>query len=188
MKKDVYVVVGQYNHPSKACSFTELVAQLRELGEVNVIDMPRADSDDEVEKDGLVYVHHYVCPNKEIKQADMRIEEMIRDIAHLGAKACFIDYGVDAAYRALVKAIHTAMRTYGIKTYTLNKHIPFRLIRNMWMSIRFRIEEHKRYQHEAYEISQVEGFSGHGSMDGFRLSKIYEKQHQARKQVLELLR
>lgn len=190
MKKDIYVVVGQYNRPPKAFAPTmgELVAQLRELGEVNVIDMPRIDSDDKVENDGAVYVHHYVCPNKEIKQADMRIKEIIRDIVHLGAKACFIDYGVDAAYRPLVKSIHAAIRTYGIKTYTLNKHIPFRLIRNIWMNIRFRIDEHKRRQHEEEELSHVEGFSGHGSMDGFRIHKIYEKQHQARKNVLELLK
>ena len=112
---------------------------------------------------------------------------MIWDIVHLGAKACFIDYGVDAAYRPLVKSIHAAIRTYGIKTYTFNKHIPFRLIRNIWMNIRFRIDEHKRRQHEEEELSHVEGFSGHGSMDGFRIHKIYVKQHQARKNVLELL-
>ena len=113
---------------------------------------------------------------------------MIWDIVHLGAKACFIDYGVDAAYRPLVKSIHAAIRTYGIKTYTFNKHIPFRLIRNIWMNIRFRIDEHKRRQHEEEELSPVEGFSGHGSMDGFRIHKIYVKQHQARKNVLELLK
>lgn len=55
------------------------------------------------------------------------------------------------------------------------------------MNIRFRIDEHKRRQHEEEELSHVEGFSGHGSMDGFRIHKIYEKQHQARKNVLELL-
>ena len=56
------------------------------------------------------------------------------------------------------------------------------------MNIRFRIDEHKRRQHEEEELSHVEGFSGHGSMDGFRIHKIYEKQHQARKNVLELLK
>ena len=56
------------------------------------------------------------------------------------------------------------------------------------MNIRFRIDEHKRCQQEEEELSHVEGFSGHGSMDGFHIHKINEKQHQARKNVLELLK
>ena len=128
---------------------------------------------------------HFILPDGSLDQTTnvQRMGEMIRDIVHLGAKACFIDYGVDAAYRPLVKSIHAAIRTYGIKTYTLNKHIPFRLIRNIWMNIRFRIDEHKRRQHEEEEISHVKGFSGHGSMDGFRIHKQFDAQRAERKRI-----
>ena len=105
MKKDIYVVVGQYNLKSEDYSplMKELVDNLCELGEVNVFDIPRADSKDEVENDEPLYVHHYLCPNKDITQADMRTEEMVRDIVHLGAKECFIDYGVDAVYQPVFR-------------------------------------------------------------------------------------
>ncbi len=64
----------------------------------------------------------------------------------------------------------------------------FKHTKRLIAEIRFQLDELKWEAKEEEELSHVEGFSGHGSMDGFRIHKIYEKQHQARKNVLELLK
>ena len=119
----------------------DLVTALRELGEVNVFDMPHTQFGDSVEREENLFVHHYACPNGAIADVALRKEEMVRDIVLLGAKACFIDYDVAAAYQPLIKAIHSAMTTYGIKTYPLHKPVPFRYVRNLWWDIRFQWNE-----------------------------------------------
>ena len=47
--------------------------------------------------------------------------------------------------------------------------------------IRFLLDELKWDAKEEEEISHVEGFSGHGSMDGFRIHKIFEARRAERK-------
>ena len=49
--------------------------------------------------------------------------------------------------------------------------------------IRFQLDELKWDKKEQEEISHVEGFSGHGSMDGFRIHKIFETQRAVRKRM-----
>ena len=188
MNKEIYVVVGQYNHKAETYSplMKELVDNLRELCEVNVFDMLCSNSKDEVEKDEFLFVHHYARP-KDGKMED-RVWELVRDIMALSPKACFIDYDVEPEYRHFIELIHAAIKRYGIRIYTLNKRVPFRNVRNLCWDIRFWIDEQRRREYEDDEISQVEGYSGHGTMDGFRLFKIYEKQHKVRKHVLEMLK
>ena len=47
--------------------------------------------------------------------------------------------------------------------------------------IRFLLDELKWDKKEQDAISHIEGFSGHGSMDGFRIHKIFETQRAERK-------
>ena len=49
--------------------------------------------------------------------------------------------------------------------------------------IRFLLDELKWDKKEEEEISHVEGFSGHGSMDGFRIHKIFQSQRAERKRL-----
>ncbi len=49
--------------------------------------------------------------------------------------------------------------------------------------IRFLLDELKWDAKEEEEISHVEGFSGHGSMDGFRIHKISESRRAERKRL-----
>ena len=95
MDKEIYVIVGQYNHEQKDYTplMKELVDNLRELCEVNVFDMLRPNSIDEVEKDEFLFVHHYARP-QDGKMED-RVWELVRDIMALSPKACFIDYDVE---------------------------------------------------------------------------------------------
>lgn len=62
------------------------------------------------------------------------------------------------------------------------KCIPFRWLRNWIWDIQFWWEEEKRHDKMEEEISQVEGYSGHGSMDGFRIYKQYMQEYEERKQ------
>ena len=50
MKRDVYVVVGQYCPKRESCIQNELIDCLKQLGEVNIFDMPTADSADQIAK------------------------------------------------------------------------------------------------------------------------------------------
>ena len=188
MDKLTFVVVGQYHHmPQKASPMmTELIANLRELGEVNVFDMPHTQFGDSVEREENLFVHHYACPNGEIADVALRKEEMVRDIVLLGAKACFINYDVAAAYQPLIKAIHSAMTTYGIKTYTLHKPVPFRYVRNLWWDIRFQWNEWKLYHKLDEEIERAESLSGHHAAYGSIIYKQYEKDKAERKHLLEI--
>lgn len=189
MNKLTFVVVGQYHHnPHKASTMlSEIIVNLRELGEVHVFDMPHTEFGDSVERDDSLFVHHYACPNGELQNAPLRVQEIVRDIAILGAKECYIDFDVDDTYQPVVVAIEAAMRKSGLMFYSLNKPVALRCIRNMSWDIRFRKYARERLKEEKYELSQVEGFSGHGSMDGFRLHKIYAKQHEVRKKLLKLI-
>ncbi len=190
MDKLTFVVVGQYHHNPQNASemMTELVAYLRELGEINVFDMPHTEFGDSAERDDFLYVHHYACPNGELANASMRTKEMVRDIVMLGARECYIDFDVADTYKPVVSAIEVALRKYGVKSYSLNKKRTFRLVRNLCWKIRFMQYASDRQKDEEYELSQIEGYSGHGSMDGLRLSKIYEKQRRVRSQLLQLIK
>ena len=48
---------------------------------------------------------------------------------------------------------------------------------------RFLLDELKWDKKEEDAISHIEGFSGHGSMDGFRIHKIFEAQRAERKRM-----
>ncbi|MBQ7211036.1 MAG: hypothetical protein IJS05_09135 [Paludibacteraceae bacterium] len=56
----------------------------------------------------------------------------------------------------------------------------FKYTKRLIAEIRFQLGELKWGKKEEEEISQVEGFSGHGSMDGFRIHKIFEAQRAER--------
>ena len=45
----------------------------------------------------------------------------------------------------------------------------FKYTKRLIAEIRFRLDEQKWDAKEEEEIAKVEGFSGHGSMDGFRI-------------------
>ena len=49
--------------------------------------------------------------------------------------------------------------------------------------IRFQLDELKWDKKEEDEISHVEGFSWHGSMDGFRIHKLFEAHRTVRKRM-----
>lgn len=129
MNQDYYVVIGQYRHKKQEASTTvkELITHLQVLGEVNVFDMPHTEFGDEMEYDDHLRVHHYTCPNGDVANASQRVQEMVRDIVLLGAKECYLDYGVADIYLPIVKSIHTALQKYRIKVYCLNKPTFFRL-------------------------------------------------------------
>ena len=59
----------------------------------------------------------------------------------------------------------------------------FKYTKSLIAEIRFLLEELKWDAKEEEEISHVEGFSGHGSMDGFRIHKIFETQRTVRKRL-----
>ena len=56
----------------------------------------------------------------------------------------------------------------------------FKYTKRLIAEIQFWIEELKWDAKEEEEISHVEGFSGHGSMDGFRIHKQFESQRAER--------
>ena len=59
----------------------------------------------------------------------------------------------------------------------------FKYTKRLISEIRFQLDELKWDTKEEEEISKVEGFSGHGSMDGFRVHKIFEDQRAERKRL-----
>ena len=59
----------------------------------------------------------------------------------------------------------------------------FKYTKRLIAEIQFWIEELKWDAKEDEEISHVEGFSGHGSMDGFRIHKQFEAQRAERKRL-----
>ncbi len=59
----------------------------------------------------------------------------------------------------------------------------FKYTKRLIAEIRFQLDELKWDKKEQEEISHVEGFSGHGSMDGFRIHKIFETQRAKRKRL-----
>lgn len=59
----------------------------------------------------------------------------------------------------------------------------FKYTKRLIAEIQFWIEELKWDAKEEEEISHVEGFSGHGSMDGFRIHKQFESQRAERKRL-----
>ena len=59
----------------------------------------------------------------------------------------------------------------------------FKYTKRLIAEIQFWIEELKWDAKEDEEISHVEGFSGHGSMDGFRIHKQFESQRAERKRL-----
>ena len=56
----------------------------------------------------------------------------------------------------------------------------FKYTKRLIAEVRFQLDELKWDKKEEEEISQVEGFSGHNSMDGFRIHKIFEAQRAER--------
>ena len=189
MNKEIYVVVGQYNHQAEEYSplLKDLVNNLRELGEVNVFDMPCPDSKDEVEKDEFLFVHHYARPEDE--NMENRVWEFVRDIMALSPKACFIDYSVEPEYHHFLKLIHAAIKRYGIRIYTLNKRVPFRHVRNLFWNIRFWCQELKLRNEEDAELDRIsditlqEGYGGHNTMEGFLYYKEMQRNRAARKRL-----
>ena len=59
----------------------------------------------------------------------------------------------------------------------------FKYTKRLIAEIRFRLDEQKWDAKEEEEIAKVEGFSGHGSMDEFRIHKIFESQRAERKRL-----
>ena len=186
MKQNVYVVVGQYNQKKNSSALNELIDCLKKLGEVNIFDMPTADSADSGEVNGSVIVHRYACPEKSIVNAAQRIPEIVRDLVHLGATEYYLDYGVEKEYQSIIKLINNALRNYGVQVYTLNRRTPFRWLRNLIWDIQFQLKEWKLQEQEEKEIEQVENMAGHGSMHGFVLYKKFETAREERKRIMNL--
>lgn len=63
---------------------------------------------------------------------------------------------------------------------------PFRAIRNLIWDIQFWWQELKLRENIDSEIEKVEGYSGHGSMNGFVVYKRFEQEHAERKRLHEL--
>lgn len=187
MKQTIYVVVSPFNYKQQAGSQStiDLVAVLQKLGEVNVFDLPNVECNDSVECGDNLRVHHYACPEKETANAAQRLKEMVRDIVQLGAKECYLDYGVNKEYLPLMRSIYTALRTYGIPVYTFNKRVPFRWLRNLIWDIKFQFNEWKLQEQEEKEIDQVTFSSKQGSMQGFALHKQFEAARTERKRLHE---
>ena len=61
----------------------------------------------------------------------------------------------------------------------------FKYTKRLIAEIHFQLGELKWDAKEEEEISKVEGFSGHGSMDGFRIHKIFEAKRAERKRLHE---
>lgn len=59
----------------------------------------------------------------------------------------------------------------------------FKYTKRLIAEIHFQLDELKWDKKEQEEISHAEGFSGHGSMDGFRIHKIFETQRTVRKRL-----
>ena len=59
----------------------------------------------------------------------------------------------------------------------------FKYTKRLITEIRFRLDELKWDAKEEEAISHVEGCSGHGSMDGFRIHKEFEAQRAERKRL-----
>ena len=186
MKKDVYVVVGQYSPERKSCVLNELIDCLKQLGEVNIFDMPTADSADSGEVNDNIIVHRYACPERSVANVAQRVPEIVRDLVQLGAKEYYLDYGVEKEYQSTMKLIKNALSNYGVRVYIFNKRVPFRWLRNLIWDIKFQLGEWKLQEQEEQEIEQVEGMSGHGSMHGFVLYKKYEAARAGRKRLHEL--
>lgn len=181
MKQDVYVVIGKFI-PNEADVLNDLIGSLKQLGEINIFDMPTRDALDKVDCEGNVLTHHYACPENPLD----RTKEIVRDIVLLGAKEAYLDYGVPTEYQSILKMIDKALCTYGIKVYRLNKCTPLRWVRNIVWDIQFWIKEFKLQAKEENELEQVEVGSGHGSMHGFTLYKKFEAEREERKRLHQL--
>lgn len=186
MKRDVYVVVGQYCPERESCIQNELIDCLKQLGEVNIFDMPTAGSSDSGEVNDNIIVHRYACPERSVENAAQRVPEIVRDLVHLGAKEYYLDYGVEKEYQSTMKLIKNALHNYGVRVYIFNKRVPFRWLRNLIWDIQFQLKEWKLQEQEEQEIEQVEGMSDHGSMHGFVLYKKFETAREERKRIHEL--
>ena len=57
----------------------------------------------------------------------------------------------------------------------------FKYTKRLIAEIRFQLDELKWDTKEEEEIAKVEGFSGHGSMDGFRIHKQFDAMRAERK-------
>lgn len=68
----------------------------------------------------------------------------------------------------------------------LTKHAPFRWLCNLIGDIQFWWQELKLRENIDSEIEKVEGYSGHGSMNGFFVYKSFEQEHAERKRLHEL--
>lgn len=184
MKQNVYVVVGLYNLDNSLLH--DVAACLKQKGEVNVIDLPTPDSLDKVDREEDLIIHRYACSDKLLVNVGQRAEEIVRDIIHLGASECYLDYGVKRQYKPILRYIYAVLKTYGIKAYRLNRFNPFRWVRNIVWDIQFWLKEFKLQSQEEKELEQVEVGSGHGSMHGFTLYKKFEAEREERKRLHEL--
>lgn len=63
---------------------------------------------------------------------------------------------------------------------------PYKFIRNLIWDIQFWWQELKLRENIDSEIEKVEGYSGHGSMNGFVIYKRFEQEHAERKRLHEL--
>lgn len=188
MKANVYVIVGQYcqEQADKSLWVNELLDCLKHLGEVNIFDMPTAESTDSGETEGNITIHRYAAPEGNIGRVTERAAEIVRDIVHLGAKECYIDYGVSSEYQPLIRMIHNALRTYGIRVYSINQARPFRWVRNLIWDLKFWWQETKLEMQLEKEIEQAEGLAGRGSMQGFVTYKKFQAEQAERKRLHQL--
>ncbi len=184
MKKDVYVVVGQYTDGQEAKSIVQknLVNYLKQLGEVNIFDMPTANSEDSGEINGNIVVHRYACPERSVANIEQRIPEIVRDLVQLGAKEYYLDYSVEKEYLSAIKLINRALQNYGVKVYTFNRHVLFRWLRKLMWNIKFQLNEMKLQDMEDQELQHIEGYTGH-TMSGFAYYQKVEKARAERKRL-----
>lgn len=191
MNVDKYIVVGQYNCQNSKASpvFAEVVDCLSILGDVNVFDMPVAKSfGDSIEKNDRICVHHYACPYGEVSNAVKRIKDIVIDIVHIGAKECYLDYGVDSVYLPIIRSLRNALGTYGIKVYYLNREMPFSGICNLFNDIRYWIVERKIRTKEAEKLMEVESRGLNGTVISYDMYTFYEKKRIARNRIHRLRR
>ena len=87
-------------------------------------------------------------------------------------------------YYALFEWGNFNMRFHRWLTRQLKR--PFRAIRNLIWDIQFWWQELKLRENIDSEIEKVEGYSGHGSMNGFFIYKRFEQEHEERKRLHEL--
>lgn len=184
MKKDVYVVVGNYTHGREAKSVTlrNLVDYLEQLGEVNIFELPTANSKDSGEINDNIVVHRYASPERSMANIEQRIPEIVRDLVHLGAKEYYLDYSVKKEYQSAIRLINRALRNYGVKVYPFNKRFPFCWLRKLMWNIKFYRNEWKLQEQEDQELQHIEGYTGH-IMTGYTYYQKVEKARIERKRL-----